>query len=237
MNRIRGSLLAVLIATGGVLVPAEKSEAGLIDWLRCALNPCRWPCDACGNTIGGCPDGSCAPPVVQEGNYCNPCQTCTTCYVRRSYMEPRTCMVKKTALEACPTYVRRSYWDPCSVCYKTVLEPSTSYVRRSYYVPVTNYVERSYLEPVTTCTTPSCPTSTCPTSCVTPPADSSPTSVPDQQGRRNQPVARGPASPSVPSRSALTPSSTPNRSGVRSTEPSAALPIPLAASFERSATF
>jgi hypothetical protein len=167
MNKLRGTFLMALIGAGTVFVPAEKSEAGLIDWLRCLKHPCR-SCEP----APACATPSC-PPVVQEGSYCNPCSTpcastscatpCPVTYVRRSYMEPRTQMTTQSVLESRPTYVRRRYWDPCTRCYKTFYESATSYVRRSYCVPVTNYVERSYLEPVS-CVTPSCPTGSCPIS-------------------------------------------------------------------------
>jgi hypothetical protein len=192
MNRIRATLLMALIGTGSVLLPAEKSEAGLIDWLRCVFHPCR-SCEPCAPT---CDIPSC-PPVVQEGSYCNPCSPCAPAapcpvsYVRRSYMEARTLMTSQTILEPRPTYVRRHYWDPCSRCYKTYFETATSYVKRRYCVPVTDYVERSYLEPVS-CVTPSCPSDSCPVSVPGTPVEPMPLSSPAATlDRTGQPIIGG----------------------------------------------
>lgn len=218
MNRLRRTFFVALIGACSVLLPAEKSEAGLVDWLRCVFCPWR-ACDPCAPVC----DVPACPPVVQEGSYCNPCPTpcdpCPVSYVRRTYLEPRTVMARQTTLEPRPTYVRRRYWDPCSRCYKTYFETSTSYCKRTYCVPVTNYVQRSYLEPAS-CVTPSCPTDTCPVAPpVTPltPAPLEPTTIvpsASSQGSGNstigdadrrlvspQPFTRYPASPRVPGRS------------------------------------
>jgi hypothetical protein len=157
MNRLRGTLVVAVLAAGNVLVPAQQGEAALFDCVRRLFHR-RPVCDPCESPVVSCPE-----PVVREGAYCNPCQTCTTSYVCRSYMEPQVCNTTRCAIEAQPAVVRRSYWDPCSCCYRTYYESTTTYVRRCYSVPVTTYVQRSYLQPVTTCTTPTCPTSTCPT--------------------------------------------------------------------------
>src|SRR6185503_20698534 len=104
MNRLRGTILVALIGTGSILVPAQKSEAGLIDWFRCVLHPCR-SCEP----MHACSTPSC-PPLVQEGSYCNPCAQpapcapCPVSYVRRTYMEPQTRMASQTVLEPQPTY-------------------------------------------------------------------------------------------------------------------------------------
>jgi hypothetical protein len=230
MIRFRGAILAAVIGVGGVVLPAEKSEAGLISWLGCVLNPCRWPCSS--RCEPACEVPSC-PPVVQEGSYCNSCpQPCSVSYVRRSYMEPRTRMTTQRVLEPRPTYVRRRYWDPCSVGYKTYYECSTSYVRRSYCVPVTDYVERSYLEPVTNCATPSCPTAPATTDEVLP------TSPVTQNG---QPVFSGRSVPSPSPRGSArfaTPViAPPGRGTNRVAPPSAQRLDPLALNSERLAAY
>ena len=236
MIRFRGALLVAVIGLGGVLLPAEKSEAGLVDWLRCVLHPCRWPCSSCAPS---CDVPSC-PPVGQEGSYCNPCpQTCSVSYVRRCYMEPRTRMTTQTCLEPRPTYVRRRYWDPCCVGYKTYYETSTSYVRRSYCVPVTDYVQRSYLEPVTNCATPACPTA-CPVSA---PASTEEGSFPSSPtaSQNGQPVIGGrslPASSPRGSARGASPSIAPSGRGAgRTIAPSAQRPAPLALNCDRPATY
>jgi hypothetical protein len=156
MIKWRGTMLAIVMA-GGVLGPAQESEAGLCDWLRCLRG--RW----CSRWAPSCPEPvmGCPAPVVQDCAPCPPPVACSTSYVQRCYSEPRVSYVRQTVLEARPTYVRRYYWDPCSVRYVCAYETATSYVRRSYYVPVTSYVTRSYLQPVTTCA-PACPTPACP---------------------------------------------------------------------------
>lgn len=226
MNRIRGALFSMAIAAGAVLLPAEKSEAGVIDWLRCVLHPCRRPCE---------PD--CAPPVA-----CEPSQPCTASLVRRSYMEPRTRMTTQYALEAECRYVRRRYWDPCCVGYKTYYEPATSYVRRAYCVPVTDYVERSYYEPVTTCPTPSCPTGSCPTSPSGMPATSEGEPIGStgfSSTKRSQPVVRTQPIPSRSSSGGLFANPFKAPPGVvpaRPTSKSSSRPVPLAISEGRVAS-
>jgi hypothetical protein len=231
MNRFRGAILATVIGIGGVVVPAEKSEAGLISWLRCVINPCRWPCSS-NSCAPACEVPSC-PPVVQEGSYCNPCaqpQPCPVSYVRRSYMEPRTRMTTQSVLESRPTYVRRRYWDPCSVCYKTYYECTTSLVRRSYCVPVTEYVERSYLEPVTTCPTPSCPTA-CPA-----PASTEDVPPPPSVTQTGRPITGDRLLPGLRPRGANR--STPSgRETNRVTVPSAQRSAPLALNSDRLAAY
>jgi hypothetical protein len=193
MNKLRGTLLAALIGSASAILPANKCEAGLIDWLRCVLHPCR-SCEP------SCDVPSC-PPVVQEGSYCNPCAQPAPCapapvsYVRRTYMEPRTRMESQSVVEPTPTYVRRRYWDPCSRCYKTYFESATSYVKRRYCVPVTDYVERSYLEPVS-CVTPACPSGSCPTGLEPMPA-AAPAATLDRPGQQ---VVGGTSQKIVPSR-------------------------------------
>jgi hypothetical protein len=195
MNRLRGTLLGAFIGTASVILPAEKSEAGLIDWLHCVLHPCRSyePC------APACAVPSC-PPVVLEGSYCNPCAQpapcapCPVSYVRRTYMEAQTRMASQTMLEPQPTYVRRHYWDPCSRCYQTYCESATSYVKRRYCVPVTNYVQRSYLEPVS-CVTPSCPSGSCPVNSSGVPETPIPMNPPSaSQDRVGQPSLASPGS-------------------------------------------
>lgn len=236
MNRFRGAMLIAVLGMGGVLLPAEKSEAGLLSWLRCVVNPCRWPCSSCAPS---CEVPSC-PPMVQEGSYCNPCpQPCTVSYVRRCYTEARTRMTTQTSLEPCQTYVRRRYWDPCSVCYKTYYETATSYVRRSYCVPVTEYVQRSYLEPVTNCATPSCPTD-CPVGSPSATEEFAPSNSPGVS-QKGQPVIGGrslPASRPRGSARAVSPSIAPSGRGTnRATPPSAQRPVPLALGSEKPSTY
>jgi hypothetical protein len=69
-------------------------------------------------------------------------------------LEAQTSYVTQTVLEPTVGYVRRSYYDPLSCCYRSYLQPTTQYVQRAYQVPVTNHVQRCSVEPVTTCTTP-----------------------------------------------------------------------------------
>ena len=228
MRSLRGFVFSAIVATGAVVLPAEKSEAGLIDWLRCVLNPCSWPCDSCGQS---CATPSCPAPNVCEGSYCDPCNRCTTAYVRRSYLEPRTRMTTQHVLEPTPTYVRRHYWDPCSLSYKASYEATTSYVRRAYCCPVTDYVERSYLEPVSSCTTPGGEPSSCPT-----PSDE-PSSSPGSTSRRlSQPVVRGPAQPTPNSAGTFfsNPFAPPPTRGTgRPTTKSSSRPVPLAIAGDR----
>jgi hypothetical protein len=234
MNRFRGTFLVAVIGVGSVVLPAETSEAGLISWLRCVINPCRWPCGS--PCAPSCEVPAC-PPVVQEGSYYNPCpQPCSVSYVRRCYTEARTRMTTQTVLEPRPTYVRRRYWDPCSVCYKTYYEPATSYARRSYCVPVTEYVQRSYLEPVTNCATPSCPTD-CP---VSTPA-STENGAPAATRQMTQPVIGGRSfpvtNPRGSARSMLPPTGPSGRETNRSLPPSAQRLAPLALNSDRPPTY
>jgi hypothetical protein len=205
MNKWRGTILAVVMA-GGVLGPAQESEAGLCDWLRCLRG--RW----CSRWAPSCPEPvvGCPAPVVQEGAYCAPCAppvACSTSYVQRCYSEPRVSYVRQTALEARPTYVRRYYWDPCSVRYVCAYETATSYVRRSYYVPVTSYVTRSYLQPVTNCA-PVCPTPACPVPTAAPAA-------PATNGTDSSSPAGPPNASSQPSREIATGTPEPRRANTR----------------------
>jgi hypothetical protein len=239
----------MLVTAGGVLLPAPESEAALFDCVRRLF--CRPVCDTCPAPVVGCPE-----PVVVEGSYCNPCApcptpTCTTSYVQRSYLEPRTCYTTQCALEPCPAYVRRAYWDPCACRYRTILEPSTRYVKRCYSVPTTTYVQRSYLEPVTTCTTPACPTPTCAPACppavvpavpaVTVPAEPVPASPPGfNSSRRSQPLVRGGLRlPQIftPSRTAAPATAAPANAAPLPTDASARPAAPLAASEQKFASF
>ncbi len=217
MTKLHSALVVAAIGVGSVLLPAQKSEAGLVDWVRCVLHPCRWPCSTCSSCETPC--STCPAPVVQEGSYCNPCQPCAVSYVRRTYCEPCTRITTQYALEACPTYVRRHYWDPCSVSYRTSCECSTSYVRRRYCVPVTDYVQRSYLEPVTNCVTPGCPTD-CPTT-ISPTTIDGSTSYPPGASRTVQPLIGAPARSVNPS------SFPPGRGAVRPNSPSAQRTEPI----------
>lgn len=236
MTHFRRALTVLVIGLGSVLLPARSSEAGIIDWMRCVVNPCRRTCSTCAAPCDTA--GANCPPMVQEGSYCNPCAPsnpcvpCAVTYVRRSYMEPRTRYTTQYGLEARPTYVRRRYWDPCTTCYKTYYEATTSYVRRSYCVPVTEYVERSYLQPVTNCVTPSCPTP-CPPGSATEPMESTPTTNPVSESTgRLQPVAKGLPLPPMnarPANRSTWPSIfSPSRGNVRPVGPSAQRDIPLA---------
>lgn len=159
MNKLRGTLLACAVAAGTILVPEKTSEGCLCDRLR------RWfsrPVPV--------PAVNIAEPVVQGGAYFNPCGICTTGFVRRSYLVPRTVTTTQCALEPQTRYVRRPYWDPIACRYRIAYEPATMFARRCYPVALTNYVQRRYLQPVTTCTTPACPGPPCATpGCPTPP--------------------------------------------------------------------
>ncbi len=243
MTISRRALTILAIGMGSLFIPAQPSEAGIIDWMRCAVNPWRWPCSSCRTPCEM--QGSDCPPFVQEGAYCNPCQTSNTCepcavsYVRRSYVEPRTRYTTQYSLEARPTYVRRRYWDPCTACYKTYYETSTSYVRRRYCVPVTDYVERSYLEPVVNCVKPTCPTP-CSPSTSPEPSSTVPSTTPESGSTtRLHPVATG-MSPNT--RSGIRPVFPsrflpPAREPMRSIGPNALREIPLATSARETSSY
>ena len=132
----------------------------------------------------------CAPPVVVQSSPvvvaaptvacaapapCQPCQQCTTNYIKRSYYQPVTTYVTQSYYEAVTTtqtsyyyepvtsFRYSCYYDPCTCNYQQVATPVTSYelrskccpvqswVKRCAQVPVTTMQESFYLEPRTTC--------------------------------------------------------------------------------------
>jgi hypothetical protein len=118
---------------------------------------------------------------------CEPCQTCTTRYVQktyyqqvthyetRTYYEPRTTYRTSYYWEPVVSYRYTSYFDPTTCCYKQQACPTTSYRLRSQCCPVQSFVARCctvpvtslkpvcYVEPQTVCA-PVCPTP-CPDPC------------------------------------------------------------------------
>ena len=145
---IRSFRIPLLVS--GVFTAAFFTGEAQAYWCSPAYTSCCYydPCVSC-------------TPVVTQSCYV-PQTTCTTVFattsVQRCYLEPRTAYRTVTRLEPQYTYVRRSYYDPFSCCYRSYLVPTTHYVRRAYSVPFTSYVQRCSLQPVTYCT-PRCSTS------------------------------------------------------------------------------
>ena len=94
---------------------------------------------------------TCPSSPVQS---CVPQTTCATTTVQRCYWVPENTYRTMTRLEPRAVYVRRSYYDPLTCCYRSYYAPSTQFVQVSYQVPVTSYVQRWVEEPQTVCTTP-----------------------------------------------------------------------------------
>ena len=137
--------LRPLLLAGAALAvfgPARVSEAC---WCSRVFTRSYYdPCVSCPTVVR-----SYSVPVVAA---C-PTTSCSMTNIERCYYEPVTTYETRTLMSPQTSYIRRSYYDPGTCCYRSYLEPVTQYVERSYQVPITTHVKRCSTEPVKTCTT------------------------------------------------------------------------------------
>ena len=125
-----------------VFAPARVSEAC---WCRRVFTRSYYdPCVSCPTVVR-----SYSVPIVAA---C-PTTSCSTTNVERCYYEPVTTYETRTLMSPQTSFIRRSYYDPGTCCYRSYLEPVTRYVERSYQVPITTHMKRCSTEPVQSCTT------------------------------------------------------------------------------------
>jgi len=144
-RHLRLSLLFVG-AAAAVLVPARVADACWCSraYTRSYFSPCV-TCPTVSRSyyvpvVARCPTTSCGT-------------TCTTTNVERCYYEAQTVYTIRTVLQPTTAYVRRSYYDPVTCCYRSYLTPTTQFVERSYQLPMTTWTQRCSTEPTTSCTT------------------------------------------------------------------------------------